>query len=225
MAFKAKFWPAIEKELTQICKETGATLLTIGSPSDPWNKPLALNTGIRTVPAAIPTIMTMDADMILAPDFFDVVTTTLQQKPQTLVLCRSADLPPQVKLPGHESLLAHFQQLQARSRLRPSSGTSGIQAAPRRFFHDIRGYDEELLWWGAMDGDMVTRAKLAGLEIVWVDNKTAMLHQWHPRKHRLLNSSQDVRQAKKYWQRNHQTVAQRAHLLQRNAQGWGGECV
>ena len=214
--------PAVNEELHDLCSEAGARLIVTGRPEAPWNKSLALNMGIRAVRPEIPYLMTMDIDMILAPDFFAVALQRLQQEPPVLVLCRSLDLPQEVVLPEPPSLQTAFDHLRQQARPRARSGTGGIQAAHRDFFYRVRGYDEDLLWWGAMDGDMVKRARLAGLAIAWIDDKTSMLHQWHPRKHHSLDEHRHVAQARIAWQRNHQIVRQRAHTLCRNPDGWGG---
>ncbi|HDQ73764.1 MAG TPA: methyltransferase domain-containing protein [Chloroflexi bacterium] len=39
--------PEIDRKLAALCAEAGATLIAVGDPGQPWNKPLALNTGIR----------------------------------------------------------------------------------------------------------------------------------------------------------------------------------
>jgi hypothetical protein len=213
--------PDIDRALTAICRKAGAELLITGTADAPWNKPLALNVGIRTVRPNIPYVMTMDVDMILASDFFEAVLAQLQQEPPTLVLCQSLDLPASAHLPAPERLEAVFNDLRRQAKPRARSGTGGIQAATRDFFYEVRGYDEDLLWWGAMDGDMVNRARLAGLSIVWIDDRTSMLHQWHPRKYHNLKRSEDMTQARVSWTRNHDLVRERANQAQRNPAGWG----
>jgi hypothetical protein len=216
----------VDRELSTICDEEGATLITVGAPSQPWNKPLALNVGIRATLPEVPFVMTMDADMILAPNFFDVVLERLRKDPPSIVLCRISDLPACARIPGnYEQLLRVFDNLCRIARLRPRYGSGAIQASRRSFFFDIRGYDEDLLWWGAMDGDMVSRARLAGLEIEWIEHRTAMLHQWHPRKHKVLRRREEIAQAKRAWRCNHQIVRSRAKLLSRNPDGWGAAAI
>ncbi len=217
--------PDINQQLSTICENEGATLVKIGNSAEPWNKPLALNVGLRTTASHIPFVMTMDVDMILAPNFLTVVLGRLVRMPPTLVLCRISDLPTHALIPtARDGLKRAFKNLQVSCRLRPRYGSGGIQAAHRSFFFDIRGYDEDLLWWGAMDGDMVNRAHLAGLEIAWIEEQTSMLHQWHQRKHTILSNRRDIRQASTAWRHNHLLVRSRSHILVRNPQGWGGIC-
>jgi hypothetical protein len=215
--------PEVNQELSELCDTEAVTLIMVGDRTQPWNKPLALNIGIRATRPELPFLMTMDADMILAPNFLAVVLDRLQTEPPALVLCRIADLPQHASLPSNcETLMESFERFHAMTRLRPCTGTGGIQAARRSFFFDIRGYDEDLLWWGAMDGDMVNRARLAGFEIEWIESRTAMLHQWHQRKYTVLTDRKDIGQAKQAWLRNHALVRSRATILQRNPNSWGG---
>ncbi|MCB0253958.1 MAG: glycosyltransferase family 2 protein [Anaerolineae bacterium] len=214
--------PAIDRELASLCRDEGVQFHAFGQPAQSWNKPLALNYGIRHSDDAIPFLMTMDADMVLAPNFLAVVLEHLQRGPDTLVLCRSADLSRDAVLPANGGDLLHaFDRLRSLAVLRGRSGTGGIQAARRSFFFQVRGYDEDLLWWGAMDGDMVNRAQLAGLDICWIEDRTAMLHQWHPRKAAGLRHQAAVAEARQAWRRNHALARSRAAVLCRNEAGWG----
>ena len=215
--------PPVDEELSKLCEDEHATLITTGVASEAWNKPRASNAGIRATSSELPYVMLMDADMILAPDFCTQVLRRLEADPPALVLCRSADLPRGVRIPSDPRLLlSTFGELRANARLRPRTGTGGIQAAPRSFFFKIRGYDEDLTWWGAMDGDVVGRARLAGLAVEWLDACTSMLHQWHLRKHTTLSDPDEISAAKRAWRDNHALVAARSGELVRNPSGWGG---
>ena len=153
--------PRTNEELERLCADASASLVVFGNPREPWCKPRALNVGIRLTDGDAPFLMTMDADIILATNFLEVTLTALKQEPDSMVLCQTSDLPQSVALgsaPG--SFLASFERLRRRARLRGTFGTGGIQAAKREFFLTVGGYDEDLSWWGAEDGDMVHRARL-----------------------------------------------------------------
>jgi cellulose synthase/poly-beta-1,6-N-acetylglucosamine synthase-like glycosyltransferase len=214
--------PEIDAELERSCERHGARLLRIGSASEPWCKPLALNSAIRATRPEHDYLMTMDADMILAPNFLTVALETLGRAPRSLVLCRSLDLPQSARVPPTVSELRDaYARLCRTARPRGRHGTGGIQLAERRFFFDVRGYDEELVWWGAEDGDMVARARRAGLPVVWLDGRTSMLHQWHPKRHAALVDPKRRAEASAAWMRNHALVRSK-RTVQRNPERWGG---
>jgi hypothetical protein len=212
--------PQTEAELRQLAVRTGATLIAVGSPADPWCKPLALNTGILATDPTVPYVMTMDADMILADNMLETVLAELGADPQRIVLCRSSDLPEGCVLPS--DILAGFAELRALANLRGEFGTGGIQAMRRSFVVEIRGYDEDMVWWGALDTDLVMRAESRGLRARWVTERTAMLHQWHPRKHRILDETSSDH-ARDSWLRNHELMLERSSSAVRNQSGWGAE--
>lgn len=210
-----------DRELEALCEAAGAHFYRIGATSDAWCKPLALNTGIRATSEAR-YLMTMDVDMILAPNLLEVALRALTAKPSSLVLCRSSDLPNTANVPSDpDALEAAFESLRRRTHLRGRHGTGGIQLAPREFFFDVRGYDEQLIWWGAMDGDMVRRAQAKGLEVAWIDGATCMLHQWHPKRFAALGDARKRAEASAAWTRNHALVRTRESIV-RNPDHWGG---
>jgi len=208
--------------LETLCREQAIAFERIARPSDPWCKPAALNHGIRQTPADVPYIMTLDADMILQPNFLAVITTQLEGAPSrgAMVLCRSHDLPRSVRVPLHSRALRDsFDRLRRASRLRGRHGCGGIQAAPRSFFFAVRGYDEAFTWWGEEDPDMVARAKGFGLRIVWVEERTAMLHQWHP--HATIVSDPGHRRVvAQALERNRALRKAREGLIVRDNPGW-----
>jgi glycosyltransferase involved in cell wall biosynthesis len=169
--------------LEALCRERGIGFERIARASDPWCKPAALNHGIRQTPADVPYVMTLDADMILQPNFLSVVSDRLERaaSPGAMVLCRSCDLPETLRITRDaQALRDSFERLRRTGRLRGRQACGGIQAAPRSFFFKVRGYDEVFTWWGEEDRDMVSRAERYGLRILWIEGQTSMLHQWHP---------------------------------------------
>jgi glycosyltransferase involved in cell wall biosynthesis len=214
--------PTIDAELRELAIAVGATLITVGTPADAWCKPLALNTGILATDPAIPFVMAMDGDMILGENMLETVVAELRDDPQKVVLCQSSDLPEDCAIPDEpDAIRAQFAQLRARATVRGKFGTGGIQAMKRSFLVEVRGYDEDMLWWGALDTDLVRRAEAAGLHASWVTDRTAMLHQWHPRKHHILDESSRAQAARGSWQRNHELMYERRGHVVRNHRGWG----
>ncbi|HEY3499160.1 MAG TPA: glycosyltransferase family 2 protein, partial [Polyangiaceae bacterium] len=212
----------IDAELRAICAEAGARLLVTGRLEDPWCKPLALNVGIRATNEHSRYVMTMDADMILAPNFLGVVVEALSREPRAFVMCQISDLGRMTRVPGAPRALEEaLPRLRRRSRLRGVHGSGAIQAARREFFFEVRGYDEDMIWWGAEDGDMVARAERSGMSIEWVTGRTYMLHQWHPKRHSHLTDTALRREASRAWERNHQLARERTSIA-RNPLAWGG---
>lgn len=211
--------PACNDALALLCAETGARLVQMGAPTQPWNKPLALNTGIRATRTSSSHILVMDGDILLAPNFIREAT----RSSDCLVLCRCLDLAPDATAPQTPAAFdATYAALKTGARLRPETSSGGVQLASRQFFFKVQGYDEDLEWWGAMDNDMVHRARAAGLDVTWISDVTAILHQWHPRKTAALRTQSDINAARRAWQRNHQLVQTRRSHVVRNGPGWGG---
>lgn len=209
---------SIDAELAEFCEAYRVRLLCVGTPEQPWCKPLALNTGIRASAAGSEFVLTLDADMILAPNFIRCVCAALLNDRDSIVLCQSADMP---AMPDRVIELADLAALRKRARVRGRHGCGGIQAMRRDFLFAIRGYDEDLTWWGAEDVDLVQRAGSAGLRAVWVDPVTFMLHQWHPRRERALDDRSLQLEARRAWYSNHRMIEARRGLVQRNPKSWG----
>ncbi len=204
-------------DVADVCARLNATLLQTG-PSSVWNKSRTLNAGIRA--SVHPLVMTMDCDIILAPDFCSIVQTHLGGAPQFLI-CRCLDLPRRVNIPMEpEALAVVFDSLRDRAQARPRHGTGAIQAASRDCFFAVRGYDEQMLWWGAMDTDMVRRAERVGFRTKWIDGETSLVHQWHPRKTAVLQNAEHVRSANHAWKLNHK-ILRSDRSVQRNNENWG----
>lgn len=175
-----------------------------------WNRSRALNLGIQAARGAI--CWATDADMIFQPNFAATVLAEHGRRPgECMVLCRCHDLPEEVPDDRLWSV-EDFEPLQRRARIRSAMGTGACQAAPRAFFERVRGYDEEYVFWGAEDVDMSGRARIAGLEIVWISARTAMLHQWH----------RTTKHDRKWlWRRNRRRFRKTGHVVVKNPDGWG----
>lgn len=175
-----------------------------------WNRSRALNLGIQATTGDV--VLCTDADMIFAPNFLEVILETRRASGRPrMIHCACHDLPEDV--PERPWAVADFEALRARGEFRDLGGTGACQAASREFYFRVRGYDEKYLHWGAEDIDMTRRARRAGLEIVWISDRTAMLHQWHRKVH-LDDEAQ--------WKLNRWRFKLTGWIVVKNRRGWGG---
>lgn len=183
-----------------------------------WNKPLVLNYGIRNSSAESKYIFCADADMIVPPTVIETIVKAFREKPntQTFVAVRTRKFRDGTTLAGKINdwdLLKPlddvadpetFSKFVEESYLTGFGASGGLQAASRKWFFDVRGYDEDLFLWGAPDTDMHRRAlfhdKLRCIYFtpindheakVWdahpqwpkaevrVDKNMFLIHQWH----------------------------------------------
>lgn len=161
--------------LRELAREHGARV--VHTPArGVWNRARALNLAIR--PLQTEYVFCTDADMIFARNFVSTLFAAQERAHgKAIVLCQCRDLPEDVPLQRWDE--GDFVQLLARSEFRERLGTGACQMAKRSFFFDVRGYDEKFVFWGAEDVDMSRRAVRFGLEPLWVESETNMLHQWH----------------------------------------------
>lgn len=143
-----------------------------------WNRSRALNLGLQA--ATAPMAVCTDIDMLFSPTFLEEVVRGIEDHDgEALVVCRCRDLPQSVPERAWEA--SDYPELERQSTFRQAMGTGACQGAPRSFFERVRGYDERYVYWGFEDKDMVSRAERAGLSLVWIHERTSMLHQWHRR--------------------------------------------
>ncbi len=116
--------------------------------------------------------MTTDADMVFPPDF---VQTVMAEAHESRVLyCAPYYLPRDFQdWPNIASYRGEFP-------IASKSGRGGFQCVASSIIQQIRGFDECYEYWGVEDRDIHRRLMKMGLEEVWMNDKTAMFHQWHP---------------------------------------------
>jgi glycosyltransferase involved in cell wall biosynthesis len=178
--------------LRELSERHGAELVRVDT-DEIWNRARALNYGIQRARGRY--VFCTDADMIFAPNFVATLLDAQQREQgRAFVVCHCRDLPEQLE--EQPWTIADFPRLLDAAAFRKATGTGACQVAEREFFERVRGYDEGFSFWGQEDNDMRFRAGRAGLREVWVQEQTAMLHQWHPSdrgKKPLRKSLNDVR--------------------------------
>ncbi len=141
-----------------------------------WNRSLVLNIGIRA--AAGRYVMGTDADMVFQDDFLGAALAVFERAPEAFICCRCHDLPEAIAERAWEA--SDIPDIIAKGTVRNFGGTGACQIAGRDFFEAVHGYDEGYVYWGSEDKDMFYRAERYGLIVQWLDEMTAMGHQWHP---------------------------------------------
>lgn len=148
-----------------------------------WNRSRALNTGIRLAQTAI--VMTTDVDMVFAENF--VATVLDAQDSRSVVHCAPRWLPASFSDGSSEPLIA------ASFPLGDHAQRGGCQCMPMDLLQDMRGFDEYYARWGMEDMDLASRLTAAGLREAWVEDRTALFHQWHPvANHQIGNLITDI---------------------------------
>jgi O-antigen/teichoic acid export membrane protein len=196
------------RHIAKVARENNASVVRTATRGQ-WNRSLALNIGIRA--ASAPWILCTDVDMIFSSNFVATVLAQLESSSHpTIVTCHTHDLPPDAVdgIYRPETL----EELISVATVRPSGGTGACQAFAADWVREVRGYDEKYVFWGFEDKDMIARAAKAGLEQVWVSDKTAMLHQWH----RQTSADQPLRKRLNQW-RYYLTKG----IVVKNRAGWG----
>lgn len=184
--------PTHARALEQLAERHDAQLVRVET-DEIWNRARALNYGIQRATGRY--VFCTDADMIFAPNFVaTLLETQAREHDRAFVVCHCRDLPEQ--LDEQAWTIDDFPALLAQAPFRTATGTGACQVARREFFERVRGYDEGFCFWGQEDNDMRFRAGRSGLREIWVQDQTAMLHQWHPSergKKPLRKSLNDVR--------------------------------
>jgi glycosyltransferase involved in cell wall biosynthesis len=169
--------PEHASSIDAIAKKYGARVVRTRT-EETWNRSRALNVALRSVQT--PISLCTDADMLFESNFVRSILDALGDAPgRALVLCRCRDLPDLgPERPFEER---DYPELKVRASMRVAMGTGACQATATDWFSSVGGYDEKYVYWGFEDKDMVHRAAKAGLELLWIHERTSMLHQWHPR--------------------------------------------
>ena len=172
-----------------------------------WNRSHALNIGGKQ--ARGDYLMTTDVDMIYPPDFLDVF---MAHAADNLEIHIAPHL-----LPQHFSDWDNVDAYRGKFETGTTSMRGACQMIATRVFHEMCGYDEYYRYYGVEDRDMSHRLRLMGIEDKWLNDKTAMYHQWHPSADfTMQNLIPDGVKSRNetYFQRNQ-------HIVIRNNMDWG----
>ena len=169
--------PEEAKKLQEMADAHGARIVRTET-DEIWNRSKALNYGIRAAQGRF--MFCTDVDMIFEPNFLSTLLKVQEEHgEQAFAVCHCRDLPESV--PEKPWNCEDYPALKSKAPFREKLGTGACQMALKSAFEDIRGYDEGFKFWGMEDNDMKFRiTKGHGLKLVWIHERTSMLHQWHP---------------------------------------------
>lgn len=234
----------IRETLSHLCHKYGARLIQIEPrPEDRyWNKPRAVNAGVRRTSEDIDIVINLDLDMVLHPSLLESVHQSFQQDPASFVMCWNRSLPEPVELPDSFDPKA-WKDLAAKSIFIPrgtkekpiqfhpvgpaSQSTGCLQAATRAWWHKVRGYDEDFSGPGGKDGDLARRAELAHRWRVWLGwgegPDSLLLHQYHAGRTTHEDDSEQAKELKACARVNskHSILRCMARKIIRNDENWG----
>lgn len=140
-----------------------------------WNRAQALNLGIYK--ASTDNIVTLDIDLIVAPDFTAKINTTFSSSHYIRFSCYL--LPKNIN--NFKSLfLPDFTPEKHYKQTNPVTGF-GILSFSKAAFIEAGGYNQYYRLWGIEDIDFVKRLELVGITSQGFIEGLRIYHQWHPK--------------------------------------------
>jgi GT2 family glycosyltransferase len=128
---------------------------------EPWSLATARNIGLRRAHADHSCVL--DADLIMEPSVLKWTLKIHMDFPTCYVTTKVILLDPSAINPYTLELPRDFTLLQSAGASRRAEGWGGFISAPTAWWHECRGFDERMKWWGWEDVDMWKRAARAGL--------------------------------------------------------------
>lgn len=177
-----------------------------------WNKCLLNNIGIQNSKSKY--VMTTDADMLFGQQFIRNVVKNL--KKDTFVESRTMYLKSSVMKKVYNGEIDFYKSedkcKQGRVKKRTTCG--GCQATSLENWHSLKGYNEKMVGWGSEDQELLKRAELLGLKIIWLgeNNDIMLFHQEH--------SKNDIKEDLKYQEIN-KIILNSCSNINVNEKGWG----
>jgi len=173
----------------------------------PWNRSAALNIGIRRADSEY--ILTTDIDMVFARNFVEVVLKNANK--QNVLHCATHWLPR--KFNAWENIDSYSRKF----ALAEQTALGGCQCLSTKIAKELRGFDEVYKYWGVEDRDLNNRLKLRGIEPKWLNNLTAMFHQWHPKSNARTANYLPLN----LWGKMNAYERLHQDMLVRNSEDWG----
>ena len=181
---------------------------------DVFHRALLNNVGIRNALGTY--VMTTDVDMLLWKGFTNTLMSNLA--PNRIVESRTMYLKDYITKEIYEGKCDPYNDIKClkRGRLKKITSAGGCQCMHKDTWAKVRGFDESYYGWGSEDWDLYTRAKINGINVVWIGGSVEaieLFHQHHPRP--------TMKQDLEHQEENKKRLAKISRQAV-NPNGWGG---
>lgn len=155
-----------------------------------FHKTLLNNIAIRK--AETPFIMTTDADIFFAKEFFETLIDGLT--PEVFVESRTMYWKNGIANSIYEGRLNPFDDLDSCKigRIKKRTTPGGCQCGHVDIWNKVRGYDERYLGWGSEDVDLLDRVIKAGYRVKWLGESRDSIMVFH-QPHGKIDHEEDLR--------------------------------
>lgn len=135
----------------------------------PWNKCKALNFAIKKISTEY--CFVADIDMVFHPEFTSVLKSKISSDTVTYFKVGYLSKKESLLEKDFDSYNVNFYS---------NMEATGMSLFPVNKIKAVQGFDEFFHFWGAEDTDIHNRLKNYGCKVEFYDEKTLLLHQWHP---------------------------------------------
>ena len=181
---------------------------------DTFRRALLNNVGVRNANAEY--VMTTDVDMVFAPKFMETLMSHVRV--DRLIESRTMYWKSGLVQRIFNGALNPLEDIEAckKGRIKKRTTAGGCQCLHMDGWNKIRGFDETYIGWGSQDQDMLKRAGMAGLKVVWMGETVESLQLFHM-PHPKLDIKKDLAD-------QHENKKRLAHIQSAtvNPDGWGG---
>jgi predicted glycosyltransferase involved in capsule biosynthesis len=206
----------VSEEIKNLCKEYKVKYVKV-SGVKVWNRAHALNVGIKK--AGTKYVLCSDVDIIFQKNYISECVKEIKKNPKRLLWSQMFDLPEGAvdstfDIKDYENLKEEKAVLRSRLMNCPYRYGLSINFILRKYYFQIRGYEENYLAWGCEDDDLIKRLGMIGLEAKDISDQTSFLHQWHEMYEGLdENDKKNIEKNKAYFKNTTSVL--------RNKKGWG----
>lgn len=152
------------------------TIIRVNKNTKLFHKSRALNIALRYVKTKY--VCASDVDQIFNPNFFDILYSTLSTQKKAFIMCKTYFIHRIKDAVLNESSYSDLLTI-AKKQTRELYGDGCCNGVETEWLRKVQGWDEQYLGYGAEDSDLALRAALSGFKIIWIDNRTNMIHLPH----------------------------------------------